>query len=120
MENGYYVKVDSSLYMSKSADGSVISVGDEETGWVVKFGKDLAMYKNLDMLVGEDGIDDRDKDVVMGLAMMWFTDTNTVWDEEFMLKRRDNVKEFLLRVKDRMRANGDSDNADVIAKLVEK
>lgn len=103
MKNGTVIKVDD-IFVSKTADGSIITVGMEETEWCVRLGENLLMFKSLDSLIPdeEDEIDDELKQELFGLASMWFTDTNILFDKEYLESKRNITEEYLKRVKSRV------------------
>lgn len=103
MVNGITIKF-GDFYVSKSADGSVISVGDESVDFVIKFGQNLIMFKSIDMLVEDEEHFDEETEMTMtGMIESWFNDVNIPWDGEFMDKKNKLIKEYLLRVKERMK-----------------
>lgn len=97
------------IYAVKNEEGGFIAVGDTETGWEVRFGKNLVMYKSLDGFFGGDDLDEEGRACVYGLIVEWFGDTNTLWDNEYMEDKRKAMRKYFRRVAKRMRKAGAKD-----------
>lgn len=114
-----FFDVQDGLYIMMSENEDYIAVGDVETGWEVRFGKNLAMYKSLYGFLGGEELDEESRRCVMGLALEWFGDTNTLWDKDYMLGKRELQKDYFRRIQENMRQNGaTADDIAVIGSLV--
>lgn len=97
------------IYAVKSEEGGYIAVGDTETSWEVRFGKNLVMYKSLDSFMSGDDLDDEGRACIYGLIMEWFGDTNTLWDAEYIKDKRKAMKAYFRRMAKKMKKNGVKD-----------
>lgn len=107
MEKNFNVK--DGIYAVKSEEGGYIAVGDTDTCWEVRFGKDLVMYKSLDSFMGGDDLDEEGRACILGLVIEWFGDTNTLWDAEYIKEKRKAMKAYFKRVVKKMKKSGVKD-----------
>lgn len=105
-----FFEVQDGIYVLKSENEDYIAVGDSETGWEVRFGKNLVSYKSIYSFLGGDVLDEEGRKCILGLAYEWFSDTNTLWDKEYMVKKHKLIKEYFGRVQKIMKEQGAKDD----------
>lgn len=120
MKNGTTIKA-GDAFVSKTNNGSIITVGMEYVDWEVMFGKNLLMFKSLDSLIPdeEDEITEEVKSEIKGIASMWFTDTNILFDEDYFKGKSKLIDEYVARVKKRAE-NVDKKEAEVVGSFFEE